>query len=293
MNSDSRLETIRCLDWNDFLEKTRYFDNYSGGGQPAVLFRGQSNADWLVESTLARAAKDRQDYANMEKFSQPDKFLERFKEGVVDCISPISLDNLTENQIWSLGRHYGLITPLIDWTESIYIATYFAASDFWERHCAATGVYDFNLHKCRPIAIYAYQPGANHDLYGLSLFQGASQNLRRRRQQMGWFTVQKTDPYLDFLTWISTKERMEWPLKLTKFLIPSHVVESILADLYRMNIRSLNLFDGIEGAVKYANWEYKRFAPSSTWNDDPKLLEEIEGEWGSDFIKRWSSDKKL
>ncbi|HVF62373.1 MAG TPA: FRG domain-containing protein, partial [Casimicrobiaceae bacterium] len=37
---------------------------------------------------------------------------------------------LSQDEWWALGRHFRLITPLLDWSESPYIAVFFAIHDF-------------------------------------------------------------------------------------------------------------------------------------------------------------------
>jgi hypothetical protein len=43
--------------------------------------------------------------------------------------------------LWALGQHYGLASPLLDWTESPFVAAYFAFIDTGERQTDFRAVY--------------------------------------------------------------------------------------------------------------------------------------------------------
>lgn len=93
---------------------TRYNDS---------IFRGQSNHEWEIESTLSRNSKNIQHITDIENYQ-----MAIFKQSMLG-ITEIDLNKVDENILWSIGQHYGLFTPLIDWTKSPYIALFFALQD--------------------------------------------------------------------------------------------------------------------------------------------------------------------
>lgn len=84
------------------------------------LFRGQRRSNWGLTPSIARLSKNETIDAILA-----EKQLERFKYSIRGRLNtPISsLDNL---DVWAIGQHFGLMSPLLDWSRSPYVAMFFA-----------------------------------------------------------------------------------------------------------------------------------------------------------------------
>ena len=111
------------------------FDVYIGRSQGGpYIFRGQPRSDWTLRPSIMRMAPHSTVPAkmlNVEKrateqfkrhYSIHGNELDRFLAGT----PPDSL------VWWSVMQHYGAPTRLLDWTESPYVALYYAVCDNWE-----------------------------------------------------------------------------------------------------------------------------------------------------------------
>ena len=85
------------------------------------VWRGQRQ-DWSLRSRFQREVTDNR-LETLEKLRRAFERAIRGRRGT----NPPSLNN--GFALWSLGQHYGLPTPLLDWTESPFVAAYFACCE--------------------------------------------------------------------------------------------------------------------------------------------------------------------
>ena len=154
------METIKLKSWDDF----RRFVDQDRQISP-VYWRGQAES-WPLASKYEREIlswhgghmpgasklypydgrykRDGKPIWDMD-FYRPmrDRYLHEFQKAL-NGVQGGNSDELSTDEWWALGRHHGLITPLLDWTEKPYIAAFFALSECWRR-MNRTGSTDFNF----------------------------------------------------------------------------------------------------------------------------------------------------
>lgn len=125
------IETLNLSSWDKFSKVVEKFNEF----EKPYIWRGQRQ-DWQLKSSFDRRSYyglitsigKREEILN-ELFNEFKHKLDELKRVNPEKLSGIDLSNLTEeskDKIWAIGQQYGLLTPILDWTENPYISAYFA-----------------------------------------------------------------------------------------------------------------------------------------------------------------------
>jgi len=229
-----------------------------------VIFRGHSDQSWKLWSKLERSLvmyATGQDGATQILAAREAKGLEwydrycneilekfrRFSHGM-----PGAYPRMPDDELWALGRHHGLLTPLLDWTESPYVAAYFA----FDKH---RGEYE---RGSKVLRVPPEGPGVS--VWGLRFWEDlhAPQEFDvidvvpttavRQRAQRGLFTRLRSEKHQDIERYLRSRGLAHC---LEVYQIPSAAAIDALRDFDLMNLTPATLFPDLNGAAEQANFD--------------------------------------
>lgn len=214
---------------------------------PSYVFRGQRKKNWSLEPSLNRKIRGKFDGT-----STPESHLSQFKLSIRGRRGRNPTPIFSENDFWAIGQHNGLATPLLDWTESPYVALFFAFSEEKGDETESRLIYALNeervIKKCSELG------REEINKFGLiEFYRPLSDENMRLVNQAGLFT--KSPINMNIEEWIKrtfTQEYYNRPL-LLKLHIKNRDRINCLKALNLMNINHASLFPDLYGASKYCN----------------------------------------
>lgn len=151
----------------------------------------------------------------------------------------------------ALAQHYGIPTRLLDWTESPFVAAYFAA-------VRSSTIWDGPREDHEYIAIYQLDLAATYDNALLRLVAAPRYLNPNLRAQAGVFTF---PPFANSFSWqnhewpsVEAALRSHPPSYLQKYRLIASQADDLLRSLFPLGISRLQLFPSLENAAK--NMQY-------------------------------------
>lgn len=260
-------------------------------------FRGQSNPDWPLSTTIDRLKNLNTYNANTIE----DELISEFKRGSINYLNPLTIPQ--NNIEWlSIMQHYGTPTRLLDFTKSPYIATYFGIEGAMEKYFAIWAINSFEINKISRAKILPIigKPNKGDFNYGIQI--DSDENLKkiinsnsglivpvepfrmneRFQIQQGTFFLsgdisQNFESNLIELLTDGNKMNIHSTNIFKKILVPLSEKEKIIQDLYLMNVTPLSLFPGLDGFAKHIKGSYE-LINKKLFNDFTKNLQNLEDE---------------
>ncbi len=250
-----RIPVTRLESWRDFthLLESGFFNR----PKVQLVFRGHRRFDWSLMPTLGRLTTNG---IVTEQLAQAQ--LERFKRAVRGRLSDAAMVD-EDDELWSVGQHHGLMTPLLDWTYSPYVALFFAFHKDDSKEEAANpyrAVYVLNK------SFLTEHEGET----GIRLWEPRRDDHGRLVNQAGLFTFSPTDATIENkLANVLADDELfedeelrsasedEQPDILARYICKIYIRneerDACLRHLRRMNVHHASLFPDLLGASEYCN----------------------------------------
>lgn len=250
-----RIPVTRLESWRDFTQllESDFFNRH--GVQ--LVFRGHRRHDWGLMPTLGRVTTN----GIITEVLANDQ-LDRFRRAVRGRLSDTTLVD-EPDELWSVGQHHGLMTPLLDWTYSPYVALFFAfhkEDDKDEKDNPYRAVYVLNksflAENEAETEIRVFEPRKDHhgrlvNQAGLFTFSPFDATLENKLTDV----LADEDGFTDEeLRAASEEEQPEILARyICKIYIRNEERDACVRHLRRMNVHHASLFPDLIGASDYCN----------------------------------------
>ncbi|MFN5945840.1 MAG: FRG domain-containing protein [Phycisphaerae bacterium] len=228
----------RMKSWSSYLKFIGDYVTQDATTRQRVYFRGHADAKWQLRATVDRVSVFKDRHARELNVIGA---LGVFRSEA--CAINDTLADMDNDPLEQLARHHGFPTRLLDWTQSPYVAAFFAFDELrlFEK-------------KKRPkhVAIWVLSAqGISDDvLDDVEIVSASFVGNRRAYSQRSVFTrLKSNDRDLEIIV----------PEALTKVVLPSSLYLSVMTHLDEMNINSAAMFpdlDGVARAVARRRFEF-------------------------------------
>ncbi len=213
-------------------------------------FRGHSDSDWKLETTLERFTK---------KSVDAEHYFKRLRD-ICPAVISVTGKNWDIPEEFESGRcppsgyefmiylrHHGFPSPLLDWTRSPYVAAFFAFRSQEKPDSGKVAIYSYVEHFERPEGFNGEEP----NIHGLGPY--AVTHKRHYAQQCEYSICQKRIEgryvYASHETAVLS-DNYSGQVPMTKYVLPVSERARVLKVLYRMNVTAFSLFGSEESLME-------------------------------------------
>lgn len=238
---------IHCDCWLGFVN----FLNGTLSDYHRYVYRGHASSKWALESTLDRLTSNTKTAKGIQKIvKRREDHLGNFKLATRGR-RKYAIE-MSDDEWWALGQHHGLATPLLDWTESPYVAAYFAFANEPKQRTSECVIYA--LSSVFVDQINRNKTSLKKSFWGaLRLFRPKSDENIRLVSQRGLFSITDLAPSVE--DWVGEHAINRETAALIRIFVPKTERDKALRNLNRMNVNHLSLFPDLYGASKYCNFQ--------------------------------------
>ena len=233
------------------------------------VWRGHADPTWTLKSSLDRLRED-SGFAVSDKLTA--RHLARFKRATRGRISPMATPS-DENAWWALGQHYGLATPLLDWTSSPWAAAYFAFHGAQSSPSASRCIWGLSRYWAAAISgtIASEYKGEGRPPI-IDFVDPFTHDNARLIAQDGVFS--RTPDGVTVEDWVSAHTKpTERFVHLLRIELPSAERSGALEHLKAMRVSHQTLFPDVFGAAVTTNHDYESIGDTISLYHKEHLIE--------------------